>query len=49
MCVSFRSDAQSKSGKKEQTQGHMKKKIIDTQRKIKQTHKDISEYVHIIC
>ena len=36
----FRGEAQAKSGKKEQTQGHIKKKITDMQRQIKQTAKE---------
>ena len=39
---SLRGEAQAKSGKKEQTQGHLKKKISDMQRQIRQTTKDIA-------
>ena len=38
----LRGEAQVKSGKKEQTQGHLKKKVSDMQRQIKQTTKDIA-------
>ena len=38
-----------KSGKKEQTQGHLKKKILDMQRQIKQTTKDIARLLMIIA
>ena len=45
-CVSplLRGEAQAKSGKKEQTQGHMRKKIVDMQRQIKQTAKDTTRW-----
>ena len=38
----LRGEAQAKSGKKEQTQGHLKKKISDMQWQIRQTTKDIA-------
>ena len=44
----LRGEAQVKSGKKEQTQGHLKKKVSDMQRQIKQTTKDIARLVMII-
>ena len=39
-----RGEAQTKAGKWEQTQGHLKKKISDLQRQIKQTAKDTIRY-----
>ena len=39
-----RSEVQVKAGKSNQTQGHMKKKIADLQRQIKQTAKDTARY-----
>ena len=51
ICTLFvhRGEAQVKSGKKEQTQGHLKKKILDMQRQIKQTTKDIARLLMIIA
>lgn len=43
MYIYIRGEAQAKSGKKEQTQGHLKKKVTDMQRQIKQTAKDITK------
>lgn len=34
-----------KAGKSELTQGHMKKKMMDLQRQIKQTARDTAKYV----
>ena len=39
-----RGEAQAKAGKREQTQGHLRKKIADMQRQIKQTAKDTTRY-----
>ena len=39
----YRSEVQTKAGKSEYTQGHMKKKISDLQRQIKQTAKDTTK------
>lgn len=36
----YRGEAQAKAGKKEQTQGHMQKKVSDLKKQIKQTAKD---------
>ena len=41
----LRSEVQVKAGKSEQTQGHMKKKITDMQRQIKQTARDTAKLV----
>lgn len=38
-----RGEAQAKSGKKDQTQGHLRKKIADMQRQIKQTAANTSK------
>lgn len=41
----FRGEVQAKSGKKEQTQGHLRKKMLEMQRQIKKTSKDSMGYV----
>ncbi len=43
MVVCHRGEVQTKSGKKDQTQGHLKKKILDLQRQIKQTTQETSK------
>lgn len=40
-----RGEAQAKSGKKEHTQGHLKKKMLDLQRQTKQIAKDTKRLV----
>lgn len=45
--VILRGEAQTKAGKKDQTQGHLRKKITDMQRQIKQTTQEASRYLHV--
>lgn len=40
----YRGELQSKTGQKDQTQGHLKKKITDMQRQIKQTMQEAYRY-----
>ncbi|CAI8056769.1 Coiled-coil domain-containing protein 40 [Geodia barretti] len=42
--IQFKSEVQVMAGKSEGTQGHMKKKITDLQRQIKQTGRDTAKY-----
>ena len=42
--VVCRGEAQTKAGKKDQTQGHLKKKVVDLQRQIKQTSQETIRY-----
>ena len=43
IAVGLRSEVQVMAGKSEGTQGHMKKKITDLQRQIKQTGRDTAK------
>lgn len=52
----YRGELQSKTGQKDQTQGHLKKKITDMQRQIKQTmqeayryHAYHTDWVYVVC
>lgn len=44
VCSYHRGEAQTKAGKKDQTQGHLKKKIQDVQRQIKQAVHETSKW-----